>query len=219
MSGDSTGVCAYCGAPSPTTRDHIPPKGIFPVPRPPDLITVPACEPCNLGASVCDERFLTYLSLHVGIDTPTTTKLWDRVLPGIQRNRRLHRRLREEVEPVWLTTPSGVIHGRAYRGLWDSEAHDNTIERMIRGLYFHHYREVLGSRVEVKTYWYRELNDGMVEATAECEQRSIGDGQFVYRFGRALDASLHSLWLFQFHMRHWAGGRTAPPGFEDERIP
>jgi hypothetical protein len=36
--------------------------------------------------------------------------------------------------------------------------------------------------VEIKAYWFRGLNDGMVEATAECEQRSIGDGQFVYRF-------------------------------------
>lgn len=118
------------------------------------------------------------------------------------------------MEPVWLTTPSGVVHGRAYRGLWDSDAHDNTIERMVRGLYFHHYREVLGSLVEIKTYWYRELNDGMVQATAECEQRSIGDGQFVYRFARALESPLHSLWLFQFHQRHWAGGQTAPVGFD-----
>jgi hypothetical protein len=190
MSGDSTDVCTYCGAPSSTTRDHIPPKGIFPVPRPPDLITVPAYEPCNLGASVRDERFLTYLSLHVGIDTPTTTKLWDRVLPGIQRNRRLHRRLREEVEPVWLTTPSGIVHGRGYRALWDSDAHDSTIERMVRGLYFHHYGAVLDSRAGIKTHWFRELNDDLVKATDECEQRSIGDGQFVYRFGRAPEAPL-----------------------------
>src|SRR5262249_28139155 len=146
MNGNRTDVCAYCGAPSPETRDHLPPKGVFPSPRPNDLITVPSCGPCNHGASVRDERFLAYLSLQVGIDTPVTTRLWDQVLPGIQRNRRLHHRLREEVEPVWLTTPSGIIHGRGFRGLWDSDAHDSMIERMIRGLYFHHYREVLGPR-------------------------------------------------------------------------
>jgi hypothetical protein len=152
------------------------------------------------------------------MDTPVTTRLWDQVLPGIRRNRRLHQRLREEVEPVWVTTPSAVIHGRGYRGLWDSDAHDSTIERMVRGLYFNHYREVLGSQVTVKTHWFRELNNGMVEATAEFEQRAIGGGQFVYRFGRALDAPLHSLWLFQFHQRHWAGGQTAPVGFNGERV-
>jgi hypothetical protein len=203
-------ICAYCGAPSPETRDHIPPRGIFPSPRPSDLVTVPSCRPCNQGASARDERFLAYLSLQVGIDTPVTTRLWDQVLPGIRRNRRLHRRLREEVEPVWLATPSGIVHGRGYRALWDSDAHDSTIERMVRGLYFHHYGEVLGPRVEIKTHWFRELNDGMVEATTECEQRSVGEGQFVYRFGRASDAPLHSLWLFQFHMCHWAGGYTSP---------
>ncbi len=120
------------------------------------------------------------------------------------------------MEPVWLTTPSGVIHGLGYRGLWDSDAHDSTIERMVRGLYFHHYGEVLGPQVEIKTHWFRELNDDMVEAASECDQRSIGDGQFVYRFGRASDAPLHSLWLFQFHMRHWAGGYTSRVGFSHD---
>src|SRR4029453_234768 len=108
MSGDRADVCAYCEAPSPATRDHTPPKGIFPRPRPADLITVPACEPCNQGASVRDERFLTYLSLHVGMETPLTSRLWDQGLPGIHRNRGLPRRLLSEVERVWLSTPSGV---------------------------------------------------------------------------------------------------------------
>ena len=70
--------------------------------------------------------------------------------------------------------------------------------------------------MEIKAYRFRELNDGMVEATAECEQRSIGDGQFVYRFNRALDSPLHSLWLFEFHKRHWAGGFTSPVGVSVE---
>jgi len=87
---------------------------------------------------------------------------------------------------------------------------------MIRGLYFHHYDEVLGPRARVKVHWYRSLEATLLEATAECEQRSVGAGQFVYRFGRASDHPLHSIWLFEFHKRHWAGGQTAPVEFSDE---
>jgi hypothetical protein len=172
MSRSHADICAYCGTSSPTTRDHIPPKGIFPSPRPDDLITVPCCISCNQGASARDERFRAYLSLHVAMDTSSTSRLWDQVLPGLQRNRPLHRRLLGETERVWLTTSSGVIHGQAYRARWDSDAHDSTIERMIRGLHFHHFCEVLGTRVSVTTQWFRGLKADMLEATAECEQRS-----------------------------------------------
>jgi len=205
-----TDICGYCGSTSPTTRDHIPPRGIFPHPRPGDLITIPSCDSCNQGASDSDELFRAYLSLHVGVETPSTSRLWEPAVRGIQRNRRLHQRLLAEMERVWLMTPSGVIYGQAHRGRWDSNAHDVTVERMIRGLYFHHYGEVPGNRVRLKAHWFRTLSPDLLEATAECEQRSVGGGEFVYRFGRASDAPLHSIWLFEFHKRHWAGGQTAP---------
>jgi hypothetical protein len=210
MSSDPGSICGYCGSAEATTRDHIPPKAIFPVPRPSDLVTVPSCASCNHGASDSDELFRAYLSLHVGLDTPSTGQLWAEALRGVRHNRRLHRRLLSEMEPVWLTTSSGVIHGQGARGRWDSDAHDRAIERMIRGFYFHHYQEVLGRRVTITTQWLQKLDPALVEATEECEQRSIGGGQFVYRFGRAVDHPLLSIWLFEFHKRHWAGGQTAP---------
>lgn len=203
-------ICGYCGNPSPTTRDHVPPKGIFPPPRPSDLVTIPACTSCNQSASETDERFRAYLSLHVGVDTPTTRQLWDPALRSIRRKRSLRQRLLADLERVWTRTSSGIITGRAYRGLWDSEAHDTTIERVIRGLYFHHYGEVLGSRANVRAQWYRRLTPEILEVTEDSDHRSIGDGQFVYRYGRAMDSPLHSVWLFQFHGRHWAGGHTTP---------
>src|SRR5689334_8854010 len=49
--------CAYCGEPA-TTRDHIPPKKLFPQPWTDDLITVPACSACNNCSSSDDEYFI-----------------------------------------------------------------------------------------------------------------------------------------------------------------
>lgn len=50
-SGSSGAMCAYCGASNPETHDHIPPKGLFSPPLPPDLITVPCCARCHTGTS------------------------------------------------------------------------------------------------------------------------------------------------------------------------
>jgi len=36
--------------------DHVPPRGLFPSPRPNDLVTVPCCFPCNNRHSGFDER-------------------------------------------------------------------------------------------------------------------------------------------------------------------
>ena len=164
-------TCAYCGTALATTRDHIPPKSIFPSPRAADLITIPS------GVSCYGSRH----SAGFGAIASCTSALL------------------AEVERVWLATPAGVIYGQAHRGRWDSDIHDVTVERMIRGLY-----------LRIKAHWFRGLSPDLLKATVDCEQRSVGGGQFVYRFGRASDAPLHSIWLFEFHKRHWAGGQTSP---------
>jgi hypothetical protein len=48
------GPCAFCRKPA-STRDHVPPKGLFGQPLPSNLITVPACRDCNAGAGQDDE--------------------------------------------------------------------------------------------------------------------------------------------------------------------
>ena len=47
-------LCAYCDDPA-TTRDHVPSKKLFTPPLPHNLITVPACDRRNSGASDDDE--------------------------------------------------------------------------------------------------------------------------------------------------------------------
>lgn len=48
--------CAYCGD-AGTTVDHVPSKVLLDEPYPPDIPTVPACEPCNVGFS-SDEQYV-----------------------------------------------------------------------------------------------------------------------------------------------------------------
>jgi hypothetical protein len=50
-------ACAYCGSTSELTDDHIPPKNLFPKPRPENIITVKACKICVKDTSKDDEYF------------------------------------------------------------------------------------------------------------------------------------------------------------------
>jgi hypothetical protein len=58
--------CYLCGASENLTRDHIPPKGFFPPPRPSNLITVPCCHTCNQNYSLDDEAARLWFSAHLG---------------------------------------------------------------------------------------------------------------------------------------------------------
>ncbi len=58
--------CYLCNKPNPMTRDHVPPKGFFPVPGPTNLITLPCCESCNNSYSLDDEAMRVWLSSALG---------------------------------------------------------------------------------------------------------------------------------------------------------
>lgn len=55
-------LCYLCGSGENLTRDHIPPKNLFPPPKPTDLITVWCCKKCNEKFSLIDESFRVFTS-------------------------------------------------------------------------------------------------------------------------------------------------------------
>ncbi|HHJ18322.1 MAG TPA: hypothetical protein ENJ84_00590 [Gammaproteobacteria bacterium] len=143
-------LCAICGTNEATTVDHVPPKGIFPRPRPSNLITVPAWLACNNSASDFDEAFRLYLALHVGdLDDPVASAYFKEALRTYRHNQRLQRDILATAKPVTFATPAGIEYGKGMKILWDSNAHDATIERMVRGLYYHHFGEILDAEAAV----------------------------------------------------------------------
>ena len=221
MTSSPTKVCAICGQAEATTVDHVPPRGIFPKPRPSDLITVPACFDYNNSASQFDERFSVYLSLHAGLDQPETRKLFEtKTLRTVNHNQKLKRTILSEAEEVLLSTPTGIIFGKAHALNWDSEAHTKVIERIARGLYFHQYREVLGPDVIVDVMWFEQVGEKLGAMTAALPLHSVANGQFAYKTFRAEGIMPEwSIWVFEFYGRHWAGAVTRPNGFKPPGTP
>ncbi len=86
LADERIGKCTYCGTPGVLHRDHVPPKGLFPSPRPNNLITVPACDGCNLGASRHDEYFRTVVALRGDVGgTPAGRRVQASVLRALNR--------------------------------------------------------------------------------------------------------------------------------------
>jgi hypothetical protein len=54
--------CYLCNSTENLTKDHIPPKNLFPSPKPTNLITVWCCKQCNEKLSLIDESFRVFVS-------------------------------------------------------------------------------------------------------------------------------------------------------------
>lgn len=214
------GICVFCNKRPAVTKDHIPPKGIFLKPRPSNLIRVPACEECNTGSSDLDERFMVYLALHVGGSGVQAEEFFRKgALKILNQNRKLRKEILSKMKPVYLQSRDGIIYGPGYKVVWDSKAHSAVVEKIIRGLYYHHFNEILGESADIKVHWYRRLTLEMAEMSKEWDVRNFGKGEVVYRYRRAIDGPLHSVWIFQFYGAHWAGGYTTPKGWKDTDLP
>lgn len=213
MPEDTGQLCVICSAQVATTVDHVPPKAIFPRPRPSNLITVPACAACNNEASTLDEAFKLYLGLHVGaFEDAATDEFFAQALRTFQHNRRLQRELLGRAAPIPFIDDEGKRVGEGLAVLWNSDAHDKTIERIVRGLYFHHFGESLSPDTVVSPKWFREPHINFLPEGVNLASRTIGERQFSYSFARVEEQPQVSIWTFEFYQRHWSGAHTEMPG-------
>lgn len=203
-------VCAICGEREATTKDHVPPKAIFPKPRPSNLITVPACHECNNGASDNDDLFKVYLSMHAADNNEIAKQLFqDKTYRTLKRNQNLLGKIRRESKKLNIVSDRGSIETRT-GVLWDSDAHDAVIERIIRGLYFHHVGHPVPKDSDLSVQWLSKIPDELLPKLHLFNEVRIGNEQFIYKYVVYPEDPRHSIWLFEFYGAHWASGVTVP---------
>lgn len=166
-----TDICYLCGDEA-TTRDHIPPKGIFPRPLPNNLVTVPACAQCNNEAAGDDEYFRTTMSM-LGYPGTVAARVWTERVVGSQFLRRpaLRNALSSSLSLVEVRSPEGLYLGQAHQVKVLAKRVNSVVERILRGLYSHHYPETsLHSGVVVEINMIRptatvaDITSGLIHA-------------------------------------------------------
>jgi len=201
-------LCVFCGNKEATTKDHIPPKAIFPTPRPHNLVTVPACKECNNSCSSIEEEFASRLSLLVGIEEKITIALHERNKRILLHNKKLRRQIFNSIEKVYIKE-NGIIVGKEFKIPWKAESHDKLIEKMIRGLYFYHYGQIIDDKIGIKVQWLNKLPKDFLNLIAFTPIVYIGNkNQFIYRYANAIESPTESIWLFLFFNKHLASGYT-----------
>jgi hypothetical protein len=135
--------CYLCANRPATTREHVIAKAFFPQPIPSmlkPLLTLPACQQCNQSYSDDEQYFATQLSL---IDAPQYHQLGGSVFQRLRRGFRKRptdlRKILQRVQGnVPVLTLAGIFLGYAARTTFDGNKTSRVLEKIARGLFFHH---------------------------------------------------------------------------------
>ena len=210
-----SGECVYCGRKEPKDRDHIPPKNLFPPPRPSNLITVPSCRRCNREASLDDEYFRLMLTMRdSAYEHPAAKEAWRSAMSRLARteSRGFRNSVLSSVREVELRTLMGIYLGakRAYDV--DFGRLETVADRVCRGLFFHHFGRRLPPSCSSKAMVLDRFTSGELSSPGSLANivapllgrpsTAIGERVFTYQWLPTADSDAHpnsTAWLFTFY--------------------
>ena len=192
--------CYLCGAPA-TTRDHIPPLGMFPHPRPHNLVTVPACDECNRSNSLHDEYFRVVVATGSRDSPQSLALLHQRILLRMRKSPALIAGLMKSVRWIDLRSEGGIYLGRAPAFPFDRPRVQAVINKIVRGLYFKHTKHRLAPDYIVERFLYNPMvEESFQEVIARLPLHNLGDGTvFSYRYYVPDAAEFESFWFLMFY--------------------
>lgn len=215
MNNRLSDICVICGKNHATTKDHLPPQSMFPKPRPSDLITVPACAKCNNENSELDEVFKVLIGIQAGHGPEGERLFLNQTSRTLTHNLRLTKGIINAIREAEIVTFEGLLVGTAPVIPID-KSYDIVIERIIRGLHWHHTGHILGDEVDIKVNLHRTLTKQVYDMTHDWETGIVGGNQFIYKYFVADEAPMASVWVLEFFGSAWSSGTVFPKIKSDE---
>ncbi|NKB80897.1 MAG: hypothetical protein GKS05_03165 [Nitrospirales bacterium] len=206
--GDQHLSCVYCGQPV-STQDHVPPKCLFPEPRP-SLITVPACYSCNNGLSQDDEYFRTVLVSELRVsEHAEAQKLRPTIKRSLQRPKAQGFRISmlKILKKIPLMTVGGLYYEEGIAMKVDGSRISRVLERVTKGLFYHHFNRPLPTDYSISVHSSDTMEKTPKAMNAVLRtinfikgspKYSIGDEVFSYSFAVCQDEPNATFWVLGF---------------------
>ncbi|EDM46959.1 HNH endonuclease [Marinobacter algicola] len=207
-------LCALCGENPATTRDHIPPQGIYPKPRDNDINfnIVPACSSCNNGAAVEDEQFKVFIGISTGEfhDQPET--VINSIARTIGNNQKIANQIFETKRNVYAYRQNQVLEP-AVSVTFDGEKYCKVVSRIVRGLYWIERGKALGLGSNINIFPTDQMKPDFAKSIKELmdclNPHLLNKKTFVYKVLFNDDGS--SIWGIQFFGKHTVFAYAEPP--------
>lgn len=213
------GVCVYCGKKTTITRDHIPPKNLFSKPRPSNLISVPSCFRCNTGFSLDDEYFRLVIAIRDDIAN-NTQNILPKVLRSLEKTEKIGF-LNSFLNSIQVVENLKTeLNNLDYEYKVDLSRLNNVAARIIKGLFYHHFKEIIPPEYSV----YAFCSEGMKYLSSKSiikiqnniiipisKQKVFKiEPIFEYKFIVNNENKFFSSWLIRFFKKVYFLGFTLP---------
>ena len=191
-------LCYICGKNKATTKDHVPPKCIFPdslKQQNVKKITVYACEECNHEMGKIDEIIRDFLSLC--IFTGHREEVWEKTRRKLIKSPRLRQQMIDQMIDLSKTKiPSKYIKENASKAIKLPKEFDIFIKRIFKGFHTHTTGQIVPNTYDIKIWDYPN----------EIVQENLKFVNFEYivkdvliMLGAITDDKSMSMWWFQMY--------------------
>jgi hypothetical protein len=145
QSQSDTGTC-YCCEAKATSKEHAPPKCIFPEAKDANgkdfrkaLITVPSCDAHNTAKSKDDEYLLGVLALNIVNNTKGSDQAKSKVLRAVKRSGGLAQELLGDTMPVVLKNTETNETEKSVAVRIDTNRVNSALKQIALAIFHHHY--------------------------------------------------------------------------------
>ena len=184
--------CYLCGKPA-TTQDHVPPKTLFPKPRPQTLITLPCCSRCNGAYSLDEEYFRNNISM---LSNPAHAwPIWKAAHRSLKRRPKLYTDTMRRISPLQI----GDLVVPLMR--YEAKRTNRVLSKISLGLLFHHTHQRLANSVRHEAFPLEgDIPDSLRSVIRKLPFRGRWEGTFAYIGGMCTDDPNTGLWLMAFYV-------------------
>ena len=212
-------ICYLCGKQirkkKEKSKDHVPPKHIFPseIRRShnlSELLTLPTHKKCNAKYREDEEYFVASAGT-IRKDNPVLMALWKDIGKSVKRPEGKKFGQRILSESLDRLPMSGlIVPGKAVKTM-DKFRIDRVMEKIARGLLYHHYGKVLPAQIQYNCFYYgpRAIYPlGSSEkkiAETVTNERVIVEGKYknIFAYRRLLiEPMIFGTWAFLFWNAH-----------------
>lgn len=207
--------CIYCGGQRELTNDHVPPKNLFPKPRPSNLITVPACTLCHSSTSKDDEYFRLKLCMSENVgDHPDADINRETILRSLNREQAtgLKQSFFADIRKVQRKTNSGLYLRDTLAFNVDLERIFRVVIRTTRGLYYYEVGKRLNPNYDVDVHSddtlinepadvLENLEKNIIVPLFQKSPKVLGNDIFMYRYHITDEDPNFTVWALTFYGR------------------